>query len=222
MQKAASEEKGPQTAEVTPESVESFFTRASDDYVFARWGRPIAPVVFGVEEETLQIVKGAVEAVVAIAGHKMAETDPELGANLMVFFFSDWAELLDVPHMGDMIPDLERRVAELQKRDAHQYRAFRFDNDGAIKACFTFVRMGGAMDKVPAEVIALSQAVQALLLWSDRAFTQDSPLAETPEGTVVRPDVANLLRAAYDPMLPVAARDASHALRLYARLIAEG
>ncbi|MEN8888318.1 MAG: hypothetical protein ABF243_05545, partial [Celeribacter marinus] len=88
------------------------------------------------------------------------------------------------------------------------------------KACFTFVRMSDAMQEVPADVIALSQAVQAMLVWSDTAFSQDSPLAVASEGTVVRPDVANLLRAAYDPILPVAARDASHALRLYARLIA--
>lgn len=206
--------------QATPESVEDFFTRASGDYVFARWGRPVAPVVFGVEGETLVTVKSAIEAAVAIAGHQMAETDPELGSNLMVFFLSDWAELLDVPHMGDLIPDLEAKIALLQSRQAHQYRAFRFDDSGAIKACFTFVRMGGAMDEVPAEVIALSQAVQAMLLWSDRAFTQDSPLADAPEGTVVRPDVANVLRAAYDPLLPAAARDAAHALRLYARVVA--
>ena len=208
------------TAEITPEGVEAFFTRATGDYVFARWGRPIAPVVFGVEDETLTIVKSAIEACVAIAGHQMAETDPELGANLMVFFLSDWAELLDVPHMGDLIPDLEGKVAALQAKNAHQYRAFRFDDRDAIKACFTFVRMGGAMDDVPAEVIALSQAVQAMLLWSDKAFTQDSPLAVASEGTVVRPDVANVLRAAYDSLLPVAARDAAHALRLYARVVA--
>nr|WP_321508213.1 hypothetical protein [uncultured Celeribacter sp.] len=208
------------TAEIAPEGVEAFFTRATGDYVFARWGRPIAPVVFGVEDETLTIVKSAIEACVAIAGHQMAETDPELGSNLMVFFLSDWAELLDVPHMGDLIPDLEGKVAALQAKNAHQYRAFRFDDQDAIKACFTFVRMGGAMDDVPAEVIALSQAVQAMLLWSDKAFTQDSPLAVASEGTVVRPDVANVLRAAYDSLLPVAARDAAHALRLYARVVA--
>ena len=209
------------TPAVTPEEVEAFFTRSNGDYAFARWGRPIAPVVFGVEEETLQIVKGAIEALSVMANHQIAETDPELGANLMVFFLSDWAELLDVPHMGDMIPELEDKVSKLQEKNAFQYRAFRFDDEGAIKACFTFVRMGGAMDNVPAEVIAMSQMTQAFLLWSDTCFTQDSPLAETPEGTVVRPDVANLIRAAYDPLLPVAARDASHALRLYARLIAE-
>jgi hypothetical protein len=207
-------------SDITPERIEQFFTRSNGDYVFARWGRPVAPVVFGVEEETLVTVKSAIEACVAIAGHRIEEMDPELGTNLMVFFLSDWAELLDVPHMGDLIPELESRVATLQDRNAHQYRAFRFDDAGAIKACFSFVRMGGAMDEVPAEVIALSQAVQAMLLWSDKEFTQDSPLAQTVEGTVVRPDVANVLRAAYAPVLPDAARDAAHALRLYARVVA--
>jgi len=207
-------------SDITPERIEQFFTRSNGDYVFARWGRPVAPVVFGVEEETLVTVKSAIEACVAIAGHRIEEMDPELGTNLMVFFLSDWAELLDVPHMGDLIPELESRVATLQDRNAHQYRAFRFDDAGAIKACFSFVRMGCAMDEVPAEVIALSQAVQAMLLWSDKEFTQDSPLAQTVEGTVVRPDVANVLRAAYDPVLPDAARDAAHALRLYARVVA--
>ncbi len=206
--------------EYTPEAVEAYFTRASGDYVFARWGRPIAPVVFGVTDDSMAIIKGAIETAVVIAGAEIAETDPELGSNLMMFFFSDWKELLDVPNMGDMIPDLENRVATLIDRNAHQYRAFRFDDDGAIQACFTFVRMGGAMDDVPADVIALSQATQALLLWSDTMFTQDSPLAQTESGAVIRPDVANVLRAAYDPVLPSAARDASHALRLYARLIA--
>jgi hypothetical protein len=208
------------TPEYTPEEVEAYFTRASGDYVFARWGRPIAPVVFGVTDESMGVIKGAIETAVVIAGAEIAETDPELGSNLMMFFFSDWKELLDVPNMGDMIPDLEMRVATLIDRNAHQYRAFRFDDDGAIKACFTFVRMGGSMDEVPADVIALSQATQALLLWSDVTFTQSSPLAQTESGAVIRPDLANVLRAAYDPILPSSARDASHALRLYARLIA--
>ncbi|RPE67094.1 hypothetical protein EDD53_1498 [Pacificibacter maritimus] len=208
------------TIDYTPEAVEAYFTRASGDYVFARWGRPIAPVVFGVTDASMSVIKGAIETAVVIAGAEISETDPELGSNLMMFFFSDWKELLDVPNMGDMIPDLESRVATLIDRNAHQYRAFRFDDDGAIKACFTFVRMGGAMDEVPADVIALSQATQALLLWSDTVFTQDSPLAQTESGAVIRPDVANVLRASYDRVLPSSARDTSHALRLYARLIA--
>ena len=69
-----------------PAEIEALFTRADGSYLFARWGRPIVPVVFGVDDATLAVIKGAFEAVVALAGHRMAETDPELGANLMVFF----------------------------------------------------------------------------------------------------------------------------------------
>jgi hypothetical protein len=56
--------------------------------------RPLAPVVFGVEDSTVPIMKGAIEAVVALAGHAIVETDPELGANLMIFFIRDWSELM--------------------------------------------------------------------------------------------------------------------------------
>ena len=57
---------------MSPETVEALFTRGDGRYAFARWGRPIVPVVFGVTEESLGVFKGACEAVVAMAGHKMA------------------------------------------------------------------------------------------------------------------------------------------------------
>ena len=204
---------------MTPEDVTAHFTRANGDFTFSRWGRPIVPIVFGVEEATLQVVKGAIEAVVVLAGHKMAETDPELGANLMVFFFRDWDELLDVPKLGEMIPDLDPLVARLKASGASQYRAFRFDDQNAIQACFTFVCMQGAMADQPAETLALTQAVQAMLLWSEGAFATKSPLALLPDGqTILRPEIATLIAAAYDPMLPPAADDASHAFRIFARM----
>ncbi|MGC8201842.1 hypothetical protein ACP2AV_03955 [Aliiroseovarius sp. PTFE2010] len=206
---------------LTPELTTSLFTRSTGDYVFARWGRPIVPVIFGVTDETLPTIKGAIEAIVAIAGHKMAETDPELGANFMVFFFSDWDELLAVPSMDQMIPDLAGTVARLKSADAGQYRAFRFDDNGAIQACFSFVRMNEAQADLPAEVIALGVAVHGVLLWSDTAFADVSALAELPDnaGTIVRPEIANVIRAAYEPVLPASDRDPAHALRLYARAV---
>lgn len=204
---------------MTPDDITALFTRSDGDYLFARWGRPIAPVVFGVEEQTLQVVKGACEAVVALAGYKMAETDPELGANLMVFFFRDWSELTETPNLDKLVPDLGPLVARLQAADANQYRFFRFDEAGAIKAAFVFLRMDGALGRLPAEDIALSQMVQCILLWSDKAFASQSPLARTPDGqTVLRPDIAGVIRAAYDPVMPAMAQDSSHALRLAARL----
>lgn len=204
---------------MTPEEVEGLFTRGGA-YAFARWGRPIVPVVFGVEDETLGVIKGALEAVVGVAGHTMAETDPELGANLMLFFCRDWAELLDVPNLGEMIPDLAGTVARLQAAEATQYRAFRFDATGAIRAGFGFVRMGGGMETLPAETIALDQAVRMVLDWGDEAFARRAPLARLPETgeAVLTSEIAAVIRAAYDPALPAASPDPAHALRLFARI----
>lgn len=204
---------------MTPEDIEALFTRSDGSFVFARWGRPIAPVVFGVDDATLPVVKGAIEAVCRLAKHSMAETDPELGANLMMFFLREWDELRHVPDLGRLIPDLDTLLPRLEEVDANQYRAFRFEEDGAIRAAFVFVRMSGDMAELPAETVALSQVVQTILLWSDTAFSERSALAEAPNGTVIlRPEIGRLIRAAYDPVLPRAAADASHAYRLAARV----
>lgn len=205
---------------LTPDEITALFTRADGQYLFARWGRPIVPVVFGVEDATVSILKGAIEAVVALAGHRMAETDPDLGANLMVFFIRDWAELTETPNLDRLIPDLAAVVARLERAEANQYRAFRFEADGAIKAAFVFVRMDRAMSAAPAETIALSQVVQTIVLWSDTAFLGQSPLAVLREGgaAILKPQIGDLIRAAYDPVLPSHATDPAHALRLAARL----
>lgn len=207
---------------MTPDKIEACFTGADGAYAFGRWGRPIVPVVFGVDEATLPVIKGAIEAVVTLAGHDMAETDPELGANLMLFFFAEWDELLGVPKLGEMVPDLAPLVARLKVGGASQYRAFRFDEAGAIQACFVFIRMAGDMAEQPADTLALGQAVAMMLTWSELAFAKQSPLAVLPEGggLVLRPEIASLIRAAYDKILPAAADEAAHALRLFARMAA--
>lgn len=201
-----------------PEDIQALFTRSDGDFLFARWGRPIVPIVFGVEEQTLATIKGAFEAAVSLAGHKMSETDPELGANCMFFFFRDWAELLEVPDLDGLVPDLAELVLRLEDGGANQYRVFRFDGDGAIRAAFVFLRMDDELANVPAETLALSQVVQIMLLWSDMAFRSASPLAVAGHTTILRPDIAGVIRAAYDPVLPAVARDPSHALRLFARM----
>jgi hypothetical protein len=204
---------------MTEDEIAGLFTRADGRYLFARWGRPVAPVVFGVDDRTLSIVKGAVEAVVALAGHRMAETDPDLGANFMLFVLRDWAELSEVPGLDRLIPGLADLLVRLEREEANQYRVFRFDPAGGIRACFAFVRMDAHLADVPAETLALTQAVQAILLWSDTAFTEAAALVRAPSGeTVLRPDVAAVIRAAYDPVLPSAATDRAHALRLAARV----
>ncbi len=207
---------------MTADQVAALFTRRDGQYLFARWGRAIVPVVFGVADETLSVVKGAIEAVVAMAGHEMAEADPELGANLMVFFCRDWAELPQVPNLDRLIPDLAPLCERLAKAEANQYRIFRFDQAGAIKAAFVFLRMDDHLAAVPADVLALSQAVQIILLWSDCAFEARSPLVDTGNGTQLRREIGAVIRAAYAPVLPDMARDAAHAWRLVARLGAVG
>lgn len=201
-----------------PDAVAALFTRAEGSYLFARWGRPIVPVVFGVDDASLPVIKGAFEAVVTLAGHRMAETDPELGANLMVFCVRDWAELPEVRDLDRLVPDLGGLCARLTAAEANQYRIFRFDPDGAIRAAFVFLKMDAHLAAVPAEALALAQAVQTVLLWSDRAFTDASPLGRAGDVVVLRPDITAVIRAAYDPVLPVMAQDASHALRLAARI----
>lgn len=206
---------------MTPAEIETLFTRKDGSYLFARWGRPIVPVVFGVEAETLSVVKGAIEAVVVLADHKMAETDPELGANFLIFFFREWSELSEVRDLDRLIPELADLLPRLEAGGANQYRFFRFDAAGGIKACFSFIRMDTDLDAVPADTLALSQAVQAIVLWSDAAFGDRSPLARTEAGaTILRPEIGAIIRAAYDPVMPVMAADASHALRLAARMAA--
>lgn len=197
--------------------VERLFTH-TDGYRFARWGRPIVPVVFGVDDATLSIVKGALEAVVFMAGHKMSDTDPELGANLLFFFFRDWEELAETPDLDRLVPEFEHLLARLKASDAHHYRLFRFDEAGAIKAVFVFIRMSKALSKVPAEDLALAEAAQVMLLWSEQAFADVGPLGKTGDQVVLRPDIAAVIKAGYDPVMPTMAEDASHALRLSARL----
>ncbi len=198
--------------------IEALFTRGDGSFLCARWGRPIVPVVFGVSDETLPVLKGAFEAVAQLADHPMAETDVELGANLMVFFCRDWDELPEVPHLDRLVPDLGPVVARLEEAEANQYRIFRFDEAGAIRAAFVFLRMDAELSAVPAETLALSQAVQTILLWSDRAFTETAPLILHEETVMLRPEIAAVIRAAYDPVLPATATDPSHALRLAARI----
>ncbi|SDE48096.1 hypothetical protein [Limimaricola pyoseonensis] len=199
--------------------VQEMFTRPDGGYMCARWGRPIAPVVFGVEDETLSVMKSAIQALCQLADHDMAETDPELGVNLLVFFCREWDELTAVPDLDKLVPGLPDLLSKLEAGDASQYRAFRFEPDGAIRAGIVFLRMKGEAADVPADVLALSQAVLAMLTWSETAFDAESPLASAPDGTVVlKPEIAQLIRAAYDPVLPAASDDPATALRIAARM----
>ena len=66
--------------------------------------------------------------------------------------------------------------------------------------------------------LPLAQAAEVILLWSDVAFRERSPLATVDEKVFLNPEIAGLIRAGYDPVMPAVADDPSHALRLAARI----
>ena len=204
--------------EMSAEIVERLFTQSDGSYSCARWGRPVVPVIFGVADAVLPALKGAIEAVVALAGHRMAETDPELGANLMLFFCADWAELAQVPDLDRLVEGLGALLGRLEAEGANQYRVFRYDADGAIRAGVVFIRLAGGLEEMAAADLGLVQAAGAMLSWGPEAFQVVPPLARIEGGTVLHPVVAGVIRAAYAPSMPSVARDGSHALRLSARL----
>jgi len=202
-----------------PDEVTRYFTRADGSFHFARWARPLAPVVFGTDDATLTVLKDAIREVASLGDLALIDTDPELGANLLLFFVNDWTELFEVPHLDRLIPDLPELLARLSGAKANQYRSFRFDEAGAIKLCLILLRMDEDLSQVPAQTIGAAQMVQSMLLWSDTAFIDESPVAQiTGQGhTIARPAIAALIRAAYDRVLPAMSRDPAHALRLSAR-----
>ena len=202
---------------MTPEDIEAHFTQ-DGSYRFARWGRPVVPAVFGVEDTTLAVVKGAFEAMMVLSGHKMAQSDPEFGSNCMIFFVPEWDALRDLAQLETLLPGFGTVLDRLEEAGASQYRLFRFDDDGAIMAAFLFLRMDEALSEMPAEDLALAQVAQLMLVWAEGAFAGRSPLAVSGGHVILRPEIGDLIRAGYDPVLPAAARDPSHALRLAARM----
>lgn len=198
--------------------IAALFTDQGGAYHAARWRRAIAPVVFGVDDATLAVVKGAIRATVATAGHRMAETDPEMGANLWIFFFRDWGDLLAVPDLEGLVDGLGALAARAGAVDAQQARIFRHEADGAIRAAFVFLCMSGPLADVPADVLALDQAVRIMAPFAASGLAAADTVEEGPGGAVMSRPMAALLHALYDPLMPDAATDASHALRLAARL----
>lgn len=188
---------------MTPDQIAALFTRPDGTFLCARWNRPVAPVIFGLADDSLDIFRVAIRAVVTDAGATLAETDPDMGANLMLFFCRDWPELQGLPDL-DRLTGQPGLPARLRDERADQYRLFRFDADGGIRACLTFVRMSGALaDAHPAE-LAETLAMRAMLTFAREAAPSR--------------DLRRLIRVAYDPVLPVASADPAYALRLAARL----
>lgn len=191
------------SGKLSAEQIAALFTAPDGSFLCARWQRPVAPVVFGLDDASLSVFRAAIAAVFAHARHPLTDTDPEMGANLMVFAVRDWDDLAGLPDL-DRLTGMEGLPERLAGQGADQYRLFRFDPDGSIRAAFAFLRLGGALGDAHPAQLAEAVAVNALLTWA-HPVTPSQPLAA-------------LIRAAYDPLLPACARDPSHALRLAARI----
>lgn len=197
------------------------FTAPDQTYHFARWGRPLAPVVFGVGDESLPHLKEAIAMTVGISGGTLAETDPELGANFMWFFCRDWAELKEVPNLDQLIPNFDHLIEALTLQKATRYRSFGFDAEGAVQLCVVLIRVDAATERLSLQTLGTSETFQSLLTFGENAFDAVSPIAMIKANNlcIVKPEYAAVVRAAYDPALPHATQDASHALRVSARAL---
>lgn len=189
----------------TAETIAALFTSEGGRFLCARWGRPVAPVIFGLADETLAVFRAALRAALTHAGHPLAETDPESGANWLCFALRSWDELAGLPDL-DRLTGLTDLPARLRGQGAASYRLFRFDGAGAIRACFTFLDFGGPLGEAHPGALAEAVAMNSLLSWA--------------RDVVPDPALAALVRAAYDPVLPAATQEPAHALRLAARLAA--
>jgi hypothetical protein len=195
------------------------FTSPDQRYHFARWGRPIAPVVFGVGDENLPHLKDAIAMTVGISGGMLVDTDPELGANFMWFFCRDWDEMLVIPDLDKLIPNFVNLITELQEKNATRYRSFGFEKNGAIQLCVVLIRVDAATERMSLQTLGTSETFQSLLTFGENAFDVHSPIATIKVNNlcIVKPEYAAVVRAAYDPALPAASNDPAHALRVSAR-----
>ncbi len=210
------------TSESGPEPaarLRALFTRSDGGYRFARWGRPLAPAILGTEPEGEALLLEALRAASGVTGRGLVGEDPELQANWLLILVDTWPRLKEVPGLERLVPDLEKLVGLLGAAGANQYRIFDFDGAGEIRLCITLLRLDSDLQRLPPRAFALSQAVMGLLLWSDQAFLDESPVAALEDGrAIILPEFAALLRAAYAPDLPGAATDPAHADALAARI----
>lgn len=197
------------------EAIARLFTGPDGRFRFARWAVPVVPMVYGVAAESLPVLKGGYRLVAGFCHLPMQEPAPAVEPNNLAIYVCDWGELRGVPDLAQVFPDIEPLSRRLEAAEAGQYRAFRFAAGGGIDHCLTLVRLERAGGE-PADLAALRHAMGSSLTWAEGAL--DGGITEPgPQGPQIRADLLRLLRAAYDPVLPDTAADASFALRLAAR-----
>ena len=194
-----------------------------DQFKFARWGGPISPVVVGLDDKGCKLFEEAIGAVAEVAGARIEEIDPEMGANFMVYVMSDWAHAARAPNLPNFLPDLPALIQRLTEANANRYRVFAFDDAGAIRAAITLLRYDEQMQAAPVDYIALTEAALGMLVYDEAGVAADRPVVmarfeDDDARAIMSPWHAMLLRAAYDPAIPAGSKDPALAMRLAARI----
>lgn len=205
--------------------IRALFHRAPIDpegparFQFARWGKPIAPAFCGLTDESEAVMREGFAAAAALAGLELAEEDPDLGANILVCVVERWSALPRTPGLVALIPDLAGLIVLLEAADRNQHRLVSFEPDGGLRLCVILLRYDDGMARLSGASLALGQALQALLYWSDEAFLCESPVTLRRGGKpIVKPRFARLLKAAYAPETPIASEDPALADALAERI----
>jgi hypothetical protein len=202
---------------MTPAEVAAFFTHRDGGYRFARWVRPIVPFVAGGGADFAAVIRRGLSEVASISGHPADPDGAPVDMTWAVLCVERWRDLPALPGAEAVIPGLVALVSRLEAQDATQFRSFRHDAGGGIVGVTSVLRLPRLLDRFPAEVVGVRQAVLAHLTWSIPKLMSWNMM---DAGHRLRPEMVALLRAAYAPGLPVAADDARHAGRLAAEMSA--
>lgn len=200
---------------MTPEEIVPLFS-AGGSYRFRRWEVPVAPLISGTDDAGIRLVDETLRWLAGQANHEVRDLDPDFGTNFAVLFVREWAEIGADPGIAKLLPDWQALVPRLAGQN--RYLAFRMGPGGGIRAAVTLLRYDDALQAVTAQDLALEIATRGLLMWDERALAGARPMIRQAGRVHPRPEILALMRAAYDPVLPVAADDASHAYRLSARI----
>ena len=114
-------------------------------------------------------LRAAIAAVFAHARHPLAETDPEMGANLMVFAVRDWDELAEL--LGDLPLALEEAAAYLEETGEGLNKYLGLVR-GRARELF-------GLDQPPADERDQRRVATVWSLSLDRVH-QEAPVAEAP------------------------------------------
>lgn len=205
---------------MTPDDIRTYFARAGGQYQFARWNRPIVPVVFGDHCLDPGLLREALVRLSGITGHPVDLEAPPSAMTYGTLVVREWRDLAATPGAGKAMPGLAKLGAEAERQGGNQFRTFQRDWRGGIKRCVAVIRTAaGRFDDLTPESMALRQAALSFLHWSIPGVVKLRLVMPGPDGVDdLKPEVVALLRAAYDPAMPVSSRDPRHADQLAERM----